>query len=234
MTCAYYKPLLKLADRGKSHVWSDFLEIVRCSLSFGTQEKLYLETVKKYSPSDLEFFAEALGTLVSEMDKNWFVDLLGPVYMEYFQSKGGRDGGGEFYTPLALSKVCARMVSGKPESFPIRIEEPACGAGQMILCAAEAYWELHNVSPANLRVRAIDVSRTACLMCWINTTLWKIPTQVIWGNALSLEVFETMPNPWYPHPFLEILNCFEKQDPPTSPQWVQGQLFDIPVGKAVS
>ncbi|MCU0750720.1 MAG: hypothetical protein MUF13_14360, partial [Akkermansiaceae bacterium] len=38
-----------------------------------------------------------------------------------------------------------------------------------------------------LRVTAIDISKVACDMCFINTTLWGIPTEVIHGDTLRLE-----------------------------------------------
>lgn len=205
IAATFHKPLLELAY-GRQNVFSDFLEMVRCALSFGTKEDRYLEIAGRYKSNELTKFAQACGQLTEDMERHEFVDLLGPCYMEHFQSKGGRDGAGEFYTPHAVCKCLAKLTCGKPETYPVRIQEPACGAGQIILSVAETYWYDHKISPRNLRVTAIDVSRTAALMCWINTTLWNIPTQVVWGNTLTLETHEVMPNPWYPHPLLELIN----------------------------
>ena len=36
-----------------------------------------------------------------------------------------------------------------------------------------------------LRATAIDISKTACDMTFINTTLWGIPTEVFHGDALA-------------------------------------------------
>ncbi len=54
-----------------------------------------------------------------------------------------------------------------------------------------------------LRVTAIDISRTACDMAFINTTLWGIPTRIIHGNTLSMECWAAWSNihhicPWLP------------------------------------
>ena len=40
-----------------------------------------------------------------------------------------------------------------------------------------------------LRVQATDISLDACNMCFVNTSLWNIPTTVTHGNALSGEVW---------------------------------------------
>jgi hypothetical protein len=45
-----------------------------------------------------------------------------------------------------------------------------------------------------LRVQAIDISAVACDLCFINTTLWGIPTVVIHGNALSCEQWHAWAN----------------------------------------
>jgi methylase of polypeptide subunit release factors len=71
-----------------------------------------------------------------------------------------------------------------PADGPIRFAEPACGAGAQILAFAKS---LPTKDLSRLRVQAVDVSRVACDLCLINTTLWNIPTVVIHGNTLSLE-----------------------------------------------
>jgi len=74
---------------------------------------------------------------------------------------------------------------------PITVCEPACGAGAMILSLAQACPpEVRH----RLRVTAIDISRTACDMTFVNTTLWGIPTRVIHGNSLSQEYWAAWSN----------------------------------------
>ncbi|WP_342751183.1 N-6 DNA methylase (plasmid) [Termitidicoccus mucosus] len=121
------------------------------------------------------------------MEKEPFTDLLGTYYMDMIISKGGQQCHGEFHTPQEICRLIGRMLAdgdSLPESGPVTICEPACGSGAMILALAEQY------GPANirrLRVTAIDINRMACDMCFINTTLWGIPTHVIHGNSLNLK-----------------------------------------------
>ena len=90
--------------------------------------------------------------------------------------------------------MIAHMIAGDsslPPEGPVTLCEPACGAGAMILAYAKA------LSPENrcrLRVTAIDISKTACDMCFINTTLWAIPAEVIHGNTLSMKFFASWRN----------------------------------------
>lgn len=81
----------------------------------------------------------------------------------------------------------ARVIAGNtppPDEGPITLCEPACGAGAMILAYAQA---LPADARRRLRVTAIDISKVACDMCFINTTLWGIPTEVIHGDTLRME-----------------------------------------------
>jgi hypothetical protein len=99
----------------------------------------------------------------------------------------------------------ARLTLGDLASFPaegpVTLCEPACGAGAMILamggaCSPEAR--------RRLRVRAIDINRTACDLAFINTTLWGIPTRVIHGNTLSNEYWAAWSNIHYLAPWLPL------------------------------
>ena len=54
----------------------------------------------------------------------------------------------------------------------------------------------HGHNPAQrLWVQAIDVDRTAALMCYLQMSLWHIPGVVVVGNSLSLEVRERFYTP---------------------------------------
>lgn len=125
--------------------------------------------------------------------------------MEFALSTKGQQWGGEFHTPKSVCGMMARMTLCDLESFPagrpITVCEPACGAGAMILSLAEA---CPPEVRRRLRVRAIDINRTACDMAFINTTFWSIPTRVIHGNSLSNEYWAAWSNihyiaPWLPY-----------------------------------
>lgn len=186
-------------------VFDAFLCFTACALAAQTREAEYLEEAKRWEKPDLDLFAEAFAALVSEMETRPFEDRIGGYYMEFALSQKGQQWNGEFHTPKPICDLMARMTLGDMESLPaegpITVCEPTCGAGAMILSLAEA------CSPEvrrRLRVTAIDVSRTACHMAFINTTLWGVPTRVIHGNALSLECWAAWSNIHYIAPWLPL------------------------------
>lgn len=153
----------------------------------------------------MDRFAEAFAALVSEMESHPFEDIIGGYYMEFALSQKGQQWNGEFHTPKTICDLMARLTLGDPESLPaegpITVCEPACGAGAMILSLAQA---CPPEVRRRLRVTAIDISRTACDMTFINTTLWGIPTWVIHGNALSMECWAAWSNIHYIAPWLPL------------------------------
>jgi hypothetical protein len=165
-------------------VFRSFCRLAACALAAGTREREYLAEIKArgWSRDQLTRFSEALAILVSQMEREPFTDLLGPAYLEF----GANRQTGEFYTPKTVCQLMARVIFLEPipTTRITTLAEPACGSGGMILAAAEACGH-----PAHLRVTAVDVSPVACDMCFINTSLWHIPTEIIHGNSLSLEVW---------------------------------------------
>ena len=142
--------------------------------------------VKRYDSDEIKAVCRALALLVLEAERHPFEDRLGPYYLE-IASKWTKDARGEFYTPPAICDLVAALSINIDEIIergkPFTVQEPACGAGGMILAlgkqfAPKAEGESSHIDL--LRVSAIDVSRIACDMTFINTTLWGIPTQVIW------------------------------------------------------
>ena len=168
-------------------VFAAFTHMTACALAHGTREPEYLDEAKRWEQHELEIFSHALGALVMEMEARPFTDLLGGHYMDLALSHKGQQWNGEFHTPQPICELMARVIAGDtppPDEGPIRLCEPACGAGAMILAYAQA---LPTDARRRLRVTAIDISKVACDMCFINTTLWGIPTEVIHGDTLRME-----------------------------------------------
>jgi type I restriction-modification system DNA methylase subunit len=204
-TSDFRKILEQVSHRHNTRkVFEGFVRLAACALAAQTREAEYLEEAKRWDKPELELFAEALAPLIEEMEHRPFEDILGGYYMEFALSQKGQQWNGEFHTPKPVCDLMARVMIGDANALPtdrvITVCEPACGAGAMILSIAEA-------CPPDvrrkLRVMAIDISRTACDMAFINTTLWGVPTRVIHGNSLSLEFWAGWSNihhiaPWLP------------------------------------
>jgi hypothetical protein len=201
----FRKILERLAHRHDTKsVFDGFSRLSACALAAQTREAEYLEEAKRWERPDLDLFAEALGALVMEMEARPFEDILGGCYMEFALSSKGQQWNGEFHTPKLICDLLAQMTLGDAGSLPaegtITVCEPACGAGAMILSLAQA---CPPEVRRRLRVTAMDISRTACDMAFINTSLWGVPTRVIHGNSLSLECWAAWSNihhiaPWLP------------------------------------
>jgi type I restriction-modification system DNA methylase subunit len=202
-------------------VFDAFTRLSGCALAAQTREAEYLEEAKRWERQELDLFAEALGALVIEMETRPFEDIIGGYYLEFALSQKGQQWHGEFHTPKPICDLMAKMaLAGMellPAEGPITVCEPACGAGAMILSLGQA------CSPEvrqRLRVTAIDVSRTACDMAFINTTLWGVPTRVIHGNALSMECWAAWSNIHYIMPWLPLAlrtqtpEALEQGEPP--------------------
>ena len=202
----FRKILERLSHRHDARrVFDAFTRLAACAVAAQTREAEYLEEAKRWERPDMDTFAEALGALVSEMETRPFEDIIGGCYMEFALSQKGQQWNGEFHTPKTICDLMARMTLGDLESLPaegpITVCEPACGAGAMILSLAEA---CPPEVRRRLRVTAIDISRTACDMAFINTTLWGVPTRVIHGNSLSLECWAAWSNIHYIAPWLPL------------------------------
>jgi len=193
-------------------VFQDFVRLVACSVaarvpsetdptgSISLREAEYLEVVKRYTRTELDQLARAMVALSAEMEDKPFQDVLGPYYLE-IGARSTQEARGEFYTPQALSEMIARMLIDVEaiiaEGKSITVQEPACGAGGMILSLAQQFAPKEPDAPSHvdlLRVTAIDVNPMACDMTFINTTMWGIPTQVIWGNTLKWEIHQVWSN----------------------------------------
>ena len=186
-------------------VFSDFVRMSACALACQTREEEYLEVAKKYDSDELKEFSKALAWFVNESEGKPFSDLLGGYY-EDIASKSARDTRGEFFTPEHISEFMARLCINVEkvieDNMPVRIYEPTCGSGGIILQSAKqlappftgkekSYVDL-------LRFTAQDISPLACDMTYLNTTLWGIPTRVVLGNTLTNEVRRIWANVhWY-------------------------------------
>jgi type I restriction-modification system DNA methylase subunit len=196
--------LEKITRGGKDNasVFNCFVKLSACALSLKMREGEYMEEIKRWSKDDLDLFMEAFSLLVSEMESNEFSDILGKHYMEWSLSDSAAKSRGEFHTPECLCRMMAKSTI-TPESIEeavskkgyFSVSEPSCGAGATILAIGHALAESgYGHLIRKLSVEAIDINKTSCDMCFINTTLWGIPCRVVHGNTLSQEKWNEWEN----------------------------------------
>lgn len=204
-----FRKILEQVSRSHDtrRVFDGFVRLAACTLAAQTREPEYLEEAKRWTREELSLFGDALGALILEMERHPFEDLIGCYYMEFALSTKGQQWNGEFHTPHSICELMAKMtldgvLESKAPEETITICEPACGAGAMILALGKACPPERR---RKLRVVAIDINRTACDMTFINTTLWGIPTCVIHGNTISMQMWAEWKNIHYVMPWLGLL-----------------------------
>lgn len=199
-------------------VFSDFVELSALAISnsvdraqFDAREKRYLDIVGKYKREEVAKFPQMLGLLVesfelrvamigkptsgTQLTGGGLTDVLGETYMMLGL---GNDRAGQFFTPYSVSRMMSMMLMGDVGSEVerrgfIRVHEPACGAGGMVIATADSILSAgHNYQQA-MHATCIDIDPCCVHMTYVKLSLLHIPATVVHGNALSMEVWGT----WY-------------------------------------
>jgi len=121
---------------------------------------------------------------------------------------------GQFFTPYHISKCMAAInLAGAQtiinEQGFITINDPAAGAGCMILACADYLEEQGNDIATTMSAYVTELSRMTYHMLFVQLSMRGIPAAVFHGNSLSLEVYESAYTP-------TAIYFFDKH----------GQLFD--------
>lgn len=188
--------------RRRYEVFRDFVTLCAISLNNVMEpdaerkaalEVEYMGIIHTYSHDETLGFAELLG-LVVELLEPTPQDVLGDLYMELDL---GNDRAGQFFTPNSISQFMARLNGVEPpagQNF-VRVCEPACGAGGMVLAIVQALIESGKNPATAMWAQCQDIDRTAALMCFVQLSLWNIPAAVIVGDTLANEVRECFYTP---------------------------------------
>ncbi len=153
-------------------LYDDLLTIIICCLAHQTEEKLYFETIKKYTKEELNNFARLFAELLiiynrAKTAERW-TDPLGEYY-EILASNSKKSAFGQFFTPAPICDMIAQMTIGKNE-WGKNINEPCSGSGRFILAA-------NHQAMGNYFV-AQDLDSICCKMTAINMCLHEIRGEV--------------------------------------------------------
>lgn len=211
--------ILKLLDKGLYKVNAhEFLsDVFECSaiaisnrfdlLQFDEREKRYLQIIKKYEPAMqkliTEIFAKLFLLLTQQINPAiGFNDYLGELYM---RSETSNSKAGQFFTPYCVSKVCAECAINEDtikeaieKDKILTLSEPACGAGGMVIAAADIlYYKYHFNISRNLVVECSDIDSRCVHMTYLQLGLAGIPAVVYRRNTLTMETWERWETPAY-------------------------------------
>lgn len=176
-------------------VFDDFLtmSIAACTQNLKTgksyYEDEYLEIIAHYKDSDLRHeFPKAFAQLVVEMEERVHSDTGNDVLGEFFEAHISHGSKSQFFTPFPICTFMATATRDAQsdemkEKKPLRILDPACGSGRMLLAA-------HKVYGAGHEYYGIDIDRTCVKMAALNLFLhgmWH--SEVMCADALRPDDF---------------------------------------------
>jgi len=200
--------ILESLDRSKDRQehFRNFCEMAYCAYVKTTQtdkdkadaiESRYMEIVGTYrNKDDVRKMPELISIATYGIHKGR-CDFLGEIAgeIEALDKKNG-----QFFTPYDVSKLMAKMQMPNvaaliEEKGFFSLGDPAAGAGCMLLTAADVVEEAGFNPMDCMSVHAIELNLQTYHMLYLQLSLRCIAAQVIHGNALSLEVFNSQYTP---------------------------------------
>lgn len=197
-------------SRHPTRTFSDWLEITAATLhqipyhagdfpkddAFLAMEATYLEAVRGYDRDELGKMADMMMMTLSA-HKLEFGDFLGELAGE---NEWLNQHSGQFFTPYPVCLMMANINLGQAQNLladkgMITLADPAVGGGAMLIASAQALYE-QGIDPRScVQFDAIDVSRNAFNMAYIQLTALDLQAMVRHGNTLSNEMWEHRPTP---------------------------------------
>ena len=180
------------------------------------REEEYKRTINKYNKSDRQLIADIFANIYILLSNQLYVgldDYLGKIYM---LSNTSNSKTGQFFTPYAVSKVCADVAMDDNEvkkhienDSIITMHEPTVGSGGMVLATADTlYNKYHFNISRNLFVECGDIDIRCIYMAYLQLSLAGIPATIYHRDGLSLETWDV----WKTPPYLMQYTRFKKYE----------------------
>ncbi|MGP8217484.1 MAG: N-6 DNA methylase [Bacteroidia bacterium] len=162
--------------KSQEAVFTDFLDMVICTLGAGRYEEEYLAIVKRYKRDEIDMFCELMAEMLIVMDNGGegLVDCLGEFYQQYISNKNLQ----QFFSPQHICDFMSQITIDK-NTIGKTIHDPACGSGRMLLAAAK-------VSRDNYFTGG-DIDARCVKVCAINLCLNGLQGEVAHQNSLTTE-----------------------------------------------
>ncbi len=183
------------------------------------REETYLSIIKKYDKDTqqliTEIFAEISVLLLSQIDMG-FDDYLGKLYM---LSETSNSKAGQFFTPYHVSKACAELSINKSivneyieKDKILTINEPACGAGGMIIAAIDILYNRYRLNYSrNLFVECSDIDQRCVHMTYLQLSLIGVPAIVYQRDTLTMKTWQKWETPALIIQWLRFRNILNKK-----------------------
>lgn len=154
-------------------------------------ESMYASLAGRYGPDGMKKVGAMFAHLVEGLELKRS-DFLGHVYEDLNATVKSF---GQFFTPDNVSALMARItLPEKPEPGRIvRLNDPTCGAGALLIAGAEAFMEAGG-RQGDILIMAEDLDATACCIVYTQLSLLGYPAVVRHMDSLAMKVYE---GPWY-------------------------------------
>ncbi len=187
-------------SKSRREVFTDFCELAFCALAKVASpseqqredlEQQYMEVVARYrNKDDVRRMPELLGIAIEALNGGG-IDFLGSVAgeLDVLDAKLG-----QFFTPYHVSRCMAEITLSDvaktiEENGFVTVQEPAVGAGGMVIAVADVIEDLGYSPETHLWVEATELSRATFHMGFIQINARGVAGRVINGNSISMEVF---------------------------------------------
>jgi len=200
-------------------VFDDFLTMTICAFSRNPltgesyEEALYLTTGGKYKDDELRhLIPRMLASLINEMTERIESDSGQDILGEFYEENLYRKGASQYFTPWPLCTLMAKCAIDTSQEGdldrPIRIFDPACGSGRMLLASAREAGPDHEYY-------GTDIDSTCVKMAAINLFLsGMFHSEVMCANFLDPDDFRFS----YRISFFPF-GIFKIEDKEKSPLW---------------
>ena len=157
---------------------------------------LYMYKLKKYeddianmkrlesiytTKQEAEWMSELLAkfSIASDNDGQGFHDALGDLFMDLVSH--GKNG--QFFTPMPVCEMMARILHGDDLKKGMTVSDPACGSGRMLLAMGKI--------ERQLEFYGADNDLTCCKMAVLNMFINTMEGEIAWMDSLSMEHYKS-------------------------------------------
>jgi type I restriction-modification system DNA methylase subunit len=178
-------------SKNRYELFNDWLIMASASLYAWKNDKSveeeYLFIAKQYKPEEIQQLGQLLEITVDALEEKE-QDFLGEVFT-YGELSNSRNG--QFFTPYNISYMMANMLIGdtdSPKNRVLRISDPCCGAGGMLVAGAAVLKEHRNINyQQDVFFQGIDIDPRCARMAFVQMSLIGAPAVITCGNSLSME-----------------------------------------------
>ena len=127
-----------------------------------------------------DHFANALGAMHLAMHQDNEAGVIRDHLGDIYEAEGAAEREmAQFFTPMPLCELMARMTIDETAPENARIADPACGSGRLLMACIR------------LRPRGyyfgVDKDPTCARMAALNMLWRNVDSHIVWGNSLSLK-----------------------------------------------